>query len=137
MKCQVLGRASSSRSSVDLPPESQFFPLTFSPKRLQQHSPPLLATRQPHFLLPFCTHTPHSSARALLLRPCYVSPLVAAPPPEKPKQPNTTTTFHRTKMATTDAAAAPGGEAWKAQLALPPKDTRIRTEVRGREREDG
>lgn len=32
-------------------------------------------------------------------------------------------------MASTDAAAAPGGEAWKAQLQLPPKDTRIRTEV--------
>ena len=38
-------------------------------------------------------------------------------------------------MASTDAAAAPGGEAWKAQLQLPPKDTRIRTEVREGRRE--
>ena len=35
-------------------------------------------------------------------------------------------------MASTDAAAAApgGGDAWKAQLQLPAKDTRIRTEVR-------
>ena len=43
-------------------------------------------------------------------------------------------------MASTDAAAAPGGEAWKAQLHLPPKDTRIRTEdvtrTKGNEFED-
>ena len=36
-----------------------------------------------------------------------------------------------TDAAAAPAAGAPGGEAWKAQLQLPPKDTRIRTEVRG------
>lgn len=105
---------------------------------------PLLATREPP-LLHLYTHTLltalFASARA---RPRY-----ASRPLNRPKK-NTLAgaTFLRAvdqdntqrealvpllilkRMASTDAAAASSGDAWKAQLQLPAKDTRIRTEVR-------
>lgn len=111
---------------------------------------PLLATREPP-LLHLYTHTLltalFASARA---RPRY-----ASRPLNRPKK-NTLAgaTFLRAvdqdntqrealvpllilkRMASTDAAAASSGDAWKAQLQLPAKDTRIRTEVREKENED-
>ena len=60
-----------------------------------------------------------------------------APPKTKTKKTlgSTLSPCNSQKLASTDAAVAPGGEAWKAQLQLPPKDTRIRTEVRGKKGE--